>query len=328
MKKLTLNRPIVFGLVLIIAATAPLWFPRYYIQLSTQSLILAITAMSFILLAGFGGMTSLAQMSFFMASGYIFGFCVMTRGWPFLPSIILAIIGATALSALFAYIAIRAKGVYYLMITFALSLVAYGIAMQWYQFTRGSEGFSGITRPSVFGISLINPIPMFYVTLIVSVISYLVLNRIVKSTFGVALQGIRDNPVRMASLGYDVQLHRFIANVIAGLFASIAGILGVIFYGGVSPTTTGLWQSILVVMAATVGGVSVIEGGILGAFITVFLGSFASSATQHYMTVVGTIFVLVVIFLPAGFLGSGKKFKKMFEKLTRQKKMDKEVTSE
>ena len=324
MKKLKLNRPIVFGLLVLFAVTAPLWFPRYYIQLSTQSLILAITAMSFILLAGFGGMTTLAQMSFFMASGYIFGFCVMTKGWPFLPAIIAAIIGATALSAVFAYIAIRARGVYYLMITFALSLVAYGIAMQWYQFTRGSEGFSGITRPSVFGISLINPIPMFYVTLIVSLISYLLLRGVVKSTFGVALQGIRDNPVRMASLGYDVQLHRFLANVIAGLFASIAGVLGVIFYGGVSPTTTGLWQSMLVVMAATTGGVSLIEGGILGAFITTFLGSFASSATQHYMTVVGTIFVLIVIFLPGGFLGSGKQVRRFLERVFNNSKQKNE----
>jgi len=289
------------------AVTAPVWLPSYYVQLSTRSLILALVAMSFILLAGYGGMISLAQMSFFAMAGYVIGVGVMDHGWPFAMAIPAAIAGATLLSAAFALIAIRVKGIYFLMMTLALSQLSYGVALQWASVTRGWDGFSGITRPTVFGWSLIETNPLFYLTLIVFVSCYLMLRRLVRSPFGLALQGIRDNPVRMGALGYNVRLHRFLVLVISGVFPGIAGVLGVFYYGGVSPATTGLSQIMLVVMAAIAGGVSSIEGGLVGAFITVFLTSIASQYTQHYTTIIGLVFVLLILFLPGGVLGSRKQ---------------------
>ena len=289
------------------AVTSPAWLPSYYVQLSTRSLILALVAMSFILLAGYGGMISLAQMSFFAMAGYVIGVGVMDHGWPFALAIPAAIAGATLLSAAFALIAIRVKGIYFLMMTLALSQLSYGVALQWASVTRGWDGFSGITRPTVFGRSLIETNPLFYLTLIVFVACYLMLRRLVRSPFGLALQGIRDNPVRMGALGYNVRLHRFLVLVISGVFPGIAGVLGVFYYGGVSPATTGLSQIMLVVMAAIAGGVSSIEGGLVGAFITVFLTSIASQYTQHYTTIIGLVFVLLILFLPGGVLGSRKQ---------------------
>jgi branched-chain amino acid transport system permease protein len=314
MKKRNPARIILAAMLLILAFSAPFWLPSYYLQLSSRALILAITTMSFILLAGFGGMTSLAQMSFFAASGYGVGYLAMTRGWPFGVAIPAAILIATGLSAAFALLAIRAKGIYFLMITLALSQVTYGIAMQWSAVTKGSEGFSGITRPSIFGWSLIEYTPMFYLTLVVSIVCFLLLKRLVSSPFGLAVQGIRDNPVRMAALGFDVQRHRFTTLTIAGLFAGIAGVLGVFYYGGVSPTTTSLSQTLLVVMSAIAGGVMLIEGGILGSFITVFLWSLASQATQRYLTIIGLVFVLIILFLPNGVLGSKNLFQGLFSR--------------
>lgn len=290
-----------------LAATAPAWLPGYYLQLSTRSLILAITAMSFILVAGYGGMVSLAQMSFFAAAGYITGICVMTHGWSHALAIPAALVGTVLLSAAFAGLAIRAKGIYFLMMTLALSQLSYGVTLHWVEVTRGWEGFSGITRPVIFGRSLIEPVPMFYVTLVIATASYLILHRVVQSPFGLALQGIRDNPVKMRALGYDVQLHRFVALVVSGFFAGVAGVLGVFYYGGVSPTTTGLSQILLVVMAAIVGGTSLLEGGIVGSFVTVLLMSFASQFTQRYMSIIGLVFVLVIILLPQGMLGSKRQ---------------------
>lgn len=315
-------------LILILSFTAPFWLPSYYLQLSTRSMILAIITMSFILLAGFGGMTSLAQMSFFAASGYIYGFTVMTHGWRIDLAIPVAIVGATLISSAFALLAIRAKGIYFLMITLALSQVSYGIAMQWAEVTRGSEGFSGITRPTIMGWSLIDYIPMFYLTLIVTIVCYLLLRRLVRSPFGWALQGIRDNPVRMAALGFDIQLHRFITLSIGGFFAGISGVLGVFYYGGVSPTTTGLSQTLLVVMSAIAGGVTMIEGGIVGAFITVFLMSVASQYTQRYLTIIGLVFVLLILFLPKGLLGSKDKFHNVLNRLRKRLNSNKETFSD
>jgi branched-chain amino acid transport system permease protein len=149
---------------------------------------------------------------------------------------------------------------------------------------------------------LIETNPLFYLTLIVFVACYLILRRLVR--FGLALQGIRDNPVRMGALGYNVQMHRFLVLVLSGVFPGVAGVLGVFYYGGVSPATTGLSQIMLVVMAAIAGGVSSIEGGIVGAFITVLLTSMAGQYTQHYTTIIGLVFVLLILFLPGGVLGS------------------------
>lgn len=293
--------------VLIIAAvTAPGWLPSYYVQLSTRSLILALVAMGFILLAGFSGMISLAQMSFFAMAGYVIGVAVMDHHWPFAFAIPAAIAGAALLSAGFALIAIRTKGVYFLMMTLALSQLSYGVALQWASVTRGWDGFSGIKRPSIFGWSLIEINPLFYLTLIIFLACYIVLRGIVRSPFGLSIRGIRDNPVRMAALGFNVQVHRFLVLVISGVLSGIAGVLGVFYYGGVSPATTGLSQIMLVVMAAIAGGVSRIEGGIVGAFIAVLLTSIASQYTQHYTTIIGLVFMLLILFLPGGVLGRRK----------------------
>jgi len=304
--------------VLVIAAlSAPWWLPNYYVQLCTRSLLLGITPMTFILLAGYGGMVSLAQMSFFAMSGYIIGIGVVDHRWPFVVAIPLAFVGAVLLSAAFGVVAIRAKGIYFLMMTLALSQLAYGVALQWANVTHGWDGLSGVPRPVIFGWSLLETVPLYFITLLITTLSYLIMRRLVRSHFGLALQGIRDNPARMAALGYDVQLHRFVVIVISGSFAGIAGILGVFFYGGVSPETTGLSQIMLVIMSAIVGGTALLEGGVVGSFITVLLLSVASQFTQRYLTIVGLVFVLVILFLPQGVLGSRRNLKRWRTGFTR-----------
>jgi branched-chain amino acid transport system permease protein len=119
----------------------------------------------------------------------------------------------------------------------------------------------------------------------------------------------------MAALGYNVQVHRFVVLVISGFFPGVAGVLGVFYYGGVSPATTGLSQIMLVVMAAIAGGVSSIEGGIVGAFIAVLLTSIAGQYTQHYTTIIGLVFVLLILFLPGGVLGSREQLERLAGRL-------------
>jgi len=293
-----------FSFILLIGIFAPIGLPDYYVQLTTRGLILSITAMSFILLAGYGGLTSMVQMSIFAVGGYLIGICVMTYGWPYWVAVIMAISASILVSALFAIICARSDGIYFLMITLALSQVTYGIAMQWSSVTRGSEGFSGILRPNLLGFHLLEYVPLYYLALFVTLIIYLLLKRFVSSPFGLALQGVRDNPTRMAALGFNIKVIRFFTFVISGAVAGIAGIIGVIYYGGVSPTTTGFSQILLVVLASIIGGVSAIEGGIIGGIITVFIMSFTSQLTQRYMTINGLIFVLVILFLPNGIHGS------------------------
>ena len=304
---MTNNTRAVLGYVVVIGVAAcllPLVISQFYIQLLTRSLFVGIAAMSFILLAGYGGMISLAQMAFFAIAGYVIGIGTVDLHWPVMLQLPVAVFAATALSACFGLIAIRAQGNYFLMMTLALGSLFYGVALQWASMTHGYNGISGIARPSVAGYSLHDANPLYFTTLVVTALCYLMLKHLIGSRFGIVLQGVRDNPKRMAALGYNVQLHRFLVIVMSGTVAGLAGILGVYFHGGISPHTSDLSASILVVLAALLGGVSRLEGGLVGAIITVFLINFMSQYTHRYWTFVGAIFVLVVMFMPDGLLGS------------------------
>jgi branched-chain amino acid transport system permease protein len=294
---------IVIFLIVIFAFLLPLFAEKFTLQLATRGMYLGILAMSFILLSGYVDMMSLAQMSFALMAGYVIGIGVTRYGINQFVLIPLAILGATFLAALFGSIAIRAQKIYFLMMTLALSQLFYGVAMQWVSVTRGYPGIPGIERPVIFGFSLLNARPLYYVTLMVTILCYLMLRRLVNSPFGKTLQGIRDNPKRMAALGYNVQLHRYLAIVISGTFAGIAGILIVYFTGVAAPSRANLPSSVLVVMAALVGGAGVLEGGVLGGILIAFLMSIASRLTTRYWTIVGTLFILIVMFMPNGLLG-------------------------
>lgn len=290
--------------ILALAVTLPLWFGKFYIQLSTRALFLSIVTMSFILLSGYGGMTSLAQMSFFAMAGYIIGIGWKTYDAPYEVLIPLAVIGATLLSAAFALIAIRASGIYFLVMTLALGQLFQGVALQWASVTGGYNGIAGVQSPVLpGGLSLRDPTALYYITLIITIACYLLLRRLVNSPFGIALQGIRDNTQRMSAMGFNVQRHRFLVIVLSGVFAGIAGVIGVFFNGVIAPDTADLEAAVLVLMAALVGGVTRLEGGILGAVVTVFLVNIASDLTLRYWSIVGVIFVLIVLFLPNGLLG-------------------------
>jgi branched-chain amino acid transport system permease protein len=318
MKNINRSNLILIAVLLIIGLSLPLWTGSFTVQLATRGLYLGIVAMSFSLLAGYADMMSLAQMSFAAIAGYVIGIGVMHYGLPHSVLILPAIVAAVILAAIFGWIAIRATKIYFLMMTLALSQLFFGIVFQWVSLTEGYPGITGIPRPLVLGFSLIEASPLYYVTLVVAVLCYLILRRLVRSPFGLILQGIRDNPKRMAALGFNVQLHRYLVIVVSGTFAGIAGVLTTYFTGVISPTRAALSASILVVMAALVGGVSSLEGGLLGGLVIAFLISIASQLTTRYWTVVGTLFILIVMFMPNGFLGGDLPVGDWFRKLRKR----------
>lgn len=304
--------------VLILSLSLPLWAPTFTLQLSTRGLYVGIIAMTFIILAGYADMISLAQMSFAAAAGYVIAIGTVKLGishWVLFP---IAILGATALSAAFGLVAIRGKRIYFLMMTLALGQLFYGVGMQWVSLMGGAYGYTGLTRPSFLGYSLLDATPLYYFTLLITILSYIALRRLVRSNFGLVLRGIRDNPRRMNALGFNVQLHRYVAIVISGAFAGVAGILNTYSTGVISPSRAGLAQSVLVVMAALLGGVGKLEGGLLGGILIVFLLSATNEFTTRYWTVIGLLFIFVVMFLPNGLLGGGLQL----GQLVRRKRVD------
>ncbi len=287
--------------LLLAAAGLPFFTSIFQTQLLTGALILGITAMSFALLAGFGGMISMAQMAFYGMASYAMAITSKTWGWPPLASAGFAVACSIALAAVFGLIAVRAAGVYFLIMTLALLQIFYGVAMQWNSVTGGYNGIAGIPRPTLFGFSLGDPTTLFYVALATTASVYLLLRRMLHSPFGLIVQGIRDNPVRMAALGVRVQRHRWLTLVISGAVAGVAGVLGTFHYGVVNPEVAGLSTSVLVVLAARIGGVDRLFTPVLGAVVVSILVSIVSYmmqqlfGTSRYWTIIGAIFVIVVI---------------------------------
>lgn len=294
--------PIVF--LLIVAFTIPLWLGSYWTQTVTMGMTIGISAMSFILLAGYCGIVSLAQMSFYAMSAYVFALTTKDLQWPTYINIPLAILGAVVLSAIFGAIAIRSTGIFFLMMTLALSQLFSGLMLDWQSVTHGYSGFTGVARPSIFGFSLMETNPRYYTTLIILIICYLILLRIVSSPFGLSLQGIQDNTRRMKTLGFNTDLRRFVAIVISGFFAGVAGLLGIFSTGSVAPTTGDLSANVMVLMAALIGGIWRLEGGIVGGIIVTFLINFTKQFTNRYWLIIGILFILIMIFLPNGLLGT------------------------
>lgn len=284
-------------------------------QIGAYSLLLGLIALSLMMLGGYGGMVSLAQLSVAGFAGYmmaIFGLNsvdVHGFGWPWwilIPSVILT---SSLVSALIGSIAVRTEGIYTIMITLAIAVAFFYFTRQNYAVFNGFNGFAGIKPPVVFGVDWRSPMPFYYLTLLVAGFFYLSVLYGSRSTFGLSLQAVRDNARRMQSLGYNVTAIRVFAYFLSGVIASTAGILLVWFNGRISPGSIGIDVAIDILVIAVVGGLRHPIGPFLGALAFVLLENFAIDLIdrERFNTVIGCAFLLVVLFSPDGLLGLWQK---------------------
>ena len=291
-------------LVLVIAAVVLLALPlavrnEYYVNLASQILIYALLAVSLNLLLGYGGMVSLGHASFIGLAAYAAAL-MLNAGFGHLLSAVLAIVFSTACGAVFGVLALRASGIGFLMITLALGQIVWGIAYRANTITDGDNGLRYAARPAPFGID-INPAPNFYwFTLIVFAIALFFIWRLTRSPFGAALQGARDQPRRMRMLGHNVWLIQWFAFVLASFWGSVAGLLYVYYNLFISPHAIALQQSAEVLLMAILGGASTLTGPILGAVIITLVKNVASTYVDRWNTLLGAIFVIVIMFMPFG----------------------------
>jgi branched-chain amino acid transport system permease protein len=312
-------RLILAAAVGIVVLVLPPLLPSFYLFLMTRILFLSLVAMSFVLLAGFGGMLSLGQTAFFGLAGYIVAIGSVRYGLDLVVVLPLGLLAAVVLGALFALLAVRTQGIYFLVMTVAFGQIAYSIALQWNVVTGGYDGLTGLRAPTVFGHTFSGPIEMFYFTLVPVALLYLALKHFVRSPCGVALQGVRDNPKRMAALGFNVTLQRFVAIVISSGVAGVAGILSAYFYGLMGPDMIGLDAAVTILFVSLLGGVGYFEGAIVGATVFVLLEDIASQATDRYRMIIGVMFVLIVLFLPKGIVGVKDVARTMATRIRRRR---------
>jgi branched-chain amino acid transport system permease protein len=206
------------------------------------------------------------------------------------------------LAAVFGLLAIRASGVYFLMITLALGQCVWGLAYRWNSLTGGDNGINLRGRPK-FGIDLSDENTFFYLVFGFFAVSLLLMYVLVRSPFGRSLTGIRERELRMQILGYNTWLHKYIAFIIAGGFGGLSGVLWAHTAGIVSPENVVLTTSVDALLMAVLGGAGTLVGGVIGAFIVVGLREYLSTLVPWWQYVLGAVYVLTIFYLPTGFMG-------------------------
>ncbi|MFQ5852504.1 MAG: branched-chain amino acid ABC transporter permease [Candidatus Binatia bacterium] len=302
-RRLTLYIGIGIGALALILV--PRFVTTYYTGLLTQMLIFAILAMSLDLLLGYTGLPSLGHAAFFGTAAYtvgIFSARILDNFWLEL-AIGMGMVGFMA--ALFGLLALRAHGAYFLMITLALAQVLWGIAFGWRSMTGGDDGLPGIPRPD-WGLpwSLWDTVNFYYFVLAFFIIAAGIMYVIVRSPFGHALVGIRESESRMKVLGYNVWMYKYVAFILAGVFAGLAGALFVYYNGFVSPTELSIIISAEALLMVILGGPGTLFGPAVGAGVIVFLENIISAYTERWLLILGIIYVLVVLFAPKGVYGA------------------------
>jgi len=222
--------------------------------------------------------------------------------------VVLGMLGAAALAAVFGLLAIRATGVYFLMITLALGQCVWGLAYRWNSLTGGDNGINLPQRPK-FGIDLADEVTFFYVVLGIFTVSLLILYTLVRSPFGRSLVGIRERELRMKILGYNTWLHKYIVFIIAGGFGGLAGVLWAHTNGHVSPEDVVLTTSVDALLMVVLGGAGTLVGATIGTAIVFGLREYLSTLVPWWQYALGGVYVLTILYLPMGLMGVPRRIR-------------------
>ena len=285
--------------------------PVFTYQIGAQSLALGLIALSLTFLGGYGGMVSLAQMTVAGVAGYmvaIFGTSsavTISLGWPWWLGVLLALLIATLFAAAVGWLSVRTEGIYTIMITLAIGVAFFYLAQQNYGLFNGFQGFGKVYAPTVGEVDLRQPLPFYYLALACALAGYGLVSYVVRAPFGLALQGVRDNPRRMNALGYHVTAHRVAAYALSGLLAAVGGVLLVWYNGRISPGTVGTGAMLNILIIAVLGGMKHPLGAFVGAIVFVLLQNFAIDLVdrERFNLVIGGVFLAVLLFSPDGLLG-------------------------
>jgi branched-chain amino acid transport system permease protein len=302
---------IVLVALLAVAIVVPM-SGSFVVLLVTRALSFAILAMSVDLLLGYTGMSSMGQAAYFGVGAYLTAVLATKfhfgMGWDFWLVVVMGILLGCALAALFGLFAIRAGGVYFLMITLALGQCVWGLAYRWNSLTGGDNGINMSGRPN-FGLNLGNEVTFFYLVFAFFSLSMLALYVLVRSPFGKSLAGIRERELRMQILGYNTWLHKYIAFIIAGGFGGLAGVLWAHTNGHVSPETVVLTTSVDALLMVVLGGAGTLVGAGIGAAIVFGLREFLSTLVPWWQYALGAVYVLTILYLPMGLMGIPKRWR-------------------
>jgi branched-chain amino acid transport system permease protein len=285
--------------------------PFFAFQIGGQALALGMIALSLAFLGGYGGMVSLAQMTVAGVAGYLVAILgssaseAISLNWPWFVAVPMAIAVATLVATLIGWLSVRTEGIYTIMITLAIGVAFHYLVLQNYSVFNGFQGHQRVYPPNVAGVDWRSPVPFYFLCLAFALAAYFLVKYVIRTPFGIALQGIRDNPRRMNALGFNVTAHRVAAYAFAGLLAAVGGVLFTWYNGLITPGSVGTTWLINVLVIAVLGGMRHPIGAFLGAIVFVLLQNFAIDVfdRERFNLVIGLVFLAIVLFSPDGLLG-------------------------
>jgi branched-chain amino acid transport system permease protein len=316
-RRVRLPQWVALGVLVLFLAAAPSVFDSFTLsQILTKALWLGIAAASLIFLSSYGGMISLGQTGIYAVAGFTMANLVHAAngrhlGWDPIAATAAGIAVATLFGLLCGAIAARSYGIYFLMLTLAISVIVFYFFAQ-VTTLSGYGGIRSVTPPALIGNPVANPAPLYYAALVASILVYAGIRYLARTPFGLVLQGIRDDPARMQALGFNVPLHRALAFGVGAFIASIAGILSVWYTTQISPGGVNLAQTINVLVIAVIGGLYRLEGAWIGAAVFSTIDNYSRLwmpnvgdwlGPDRFETVIGVIFLVIVLASPGGLVG-------------------------
>ena len=309
MSRAPLTRAALAGVTWLALVTFPAWSQgwessRYAQSVIEQILIFAIFASSLNLLVGYAGMPSLGHAAFFGGGAYAAAIAAQRLGSDnLLIGLGAAAAGGAILALLIGFLAVRATGIFFLMLTLALAQMVFAIAFQATDLTGGSNGFSGIHRPTLIGIDFSDTTAFYALACVAGLAVALLLWRVTTSTYGRALVGVRENERRMRALGYDTRTLKLSAFVLAGAIAGIAGALSSYEFRFVSPNDVALGTSVTGFVMVLIGGAGTLLGPLAGSAAVLLIERVLPSQLPA-QTILGIVFILFVVFAREGIAGT------------------------
>jgi branched-chain amino acid transport system permease protein len=291
---------VAFAVMVVVFVVSPFVFYPVFLM---KALCFSLFACAFNLLIGYVGLISFGHALFFGWASYVTAYAAKAWGWP--PE--LAIVAGTAIAALLGVVAgglaIRRQGIYFAMITLALSQMMYFFALQ-AKFTGGEDGIQGVPRGRLFGVfDLSNEMTMYVFILVVFLAGFLLIYRIINSPFGEVLKGIRENEQRTISLGYQTERYKLVAFVLSATLAGLAGSLNSLVFQLASLTDVHWTMSGDVVLMTLLGGLGTVFGPVVGAFLVIAMQNYLAPFGQWVLVIQGAIFVVCVLLFRRGIVG-------------------------
>ena len=277
--------------------------------LAVNVLIYGLFTVGFNLLFGYTGLLSFGHAAFFGGGAYLTGMAIAHFGLGWFPAMLVGVLGSSALAAVIGALSIRTRGIYFCMVTLALSQLVYYSALQASSWTGGENGLRGFTVASadIFGlltVNLLDPLQKYYFIMVFAALALWFVSRVLNSPFGAAIEAVRENETRARACGYDVERTKLLSFILSGAICGLAGTLSALHLAIVPLDSLNYHTSSLVVMMTMLGGAGSFFGPFVGALVFLLIEDVASLWTSHWQLLVGVIFILFVLFLPKGLWGT------------------------